>query len=93
MSRKTAVFTVSCQFTVYPAIKSGLNSFKIKEDIHSFPMGRYGKFTYVCSYRIVIGWNMRRIGREGVSYVSIDGGVKSLQFPASRNLYGILYVG
>ena len=45
-------------------------------------MGRYGKFTYVCTYRIVIGWNMRRIGREGVSYVSIDGGVKSLQFPA-----------
>ena len=32
MSRKTAVFTVSCQFTVYPAIKSGLNSFKIKEN-------------------------------------------------------------
>ena len=26
MSRKTAVFTVSCQFTVNPAIKSGLNS-------------------------------------------------------------------
>lgn len=31
MSQKTAVFTVSCQFTVYPAIKNGLNSFKIKE--------------------------------------------------------------
>lgn len=41
-------------------------------------MGWYGKFMYVCFYWIVIVWNMRWIGREGVSYVSIDGGVKFL---------------
>ena len=86
MGRQTAVFAITHQVPVYPTIESRLHAFKVDENVHSMPLLGHFKLAHVCSHAVIVGRHERRIHREGIAYIGIDGDIEALQLPTAGHL-------
>src|SRR3712207_6560766 len=87
MRRQPTVFSIACQFSVYPYIVGRFHTFEIEEYVQASPISRHGKLPDISSYRIIIGRYMRRIRRKRITGICIDRRIEALQLPTSRHLY------